>query len=116
MQKSNNQQVQTFLDELLYLNETFFIIIQELRKKVFFINPKVQERIMYGWIMFSLENDFWGVFVSKNHISFEFGKWYLMNDPNNFLEWTWKLRRHLKFHEFDDIEKKNIDFFLQQAI
>ncbi len=39
---------------------------------------------MYGGIMFSLDDDFGGIFVRKNHISFEFGNGFAMDDPDKF--------------------------------
>ncbi len=44
--------------------------------------------------MFSLDEDFGGLFVRKRHISFEFGKGFLMDDPNKILEGKGKYRRH----------------------
>jgi hypothetical protein len=116
MKKSKNESVQTFLEEILMLNDKQFIILQKLRGIVFRIYPKTNERIMYGGIMFSLEDDFGGLFVRKNHISFEFGKGFEINDPKKLLEGTGKFRRHLKIKSLSDIKDKNVDYFVKQAI
>jgi hypothetical protein len=76
----------------------------------------LDESMMYGGIMFSLDEDFGGIFVRKNHISFEFGNGYTMKDPDKLLEGTGKFRRHLKIIAFSDIEDKKVEFFVRQAV
>ena len=116
MQNSINEQVETFLQDLLMFDSEKFAILQELRKIVFSNYPKTNERMMYGGIMFSLNDDFGGLFVRKKHISFEFGSGVYMDDPNQILEGTGKLRRHLKIRSLADIKNKNADFFVKQSI
>jgi len=111
MTKSKNEQVQKFLDEIEEFDIEKFRELQKLRKIVFANYPKTKERIMYGGIMFSLGKDFGGLYVSKNHISFEFGTGVFMNDPYKILEGKGKFRRHLKIRSLDDIEDKRVDFF-----
>ncbi len=60
--------------------------------------------------MFSLEDDIGGVFVRKNHISFEFTRGFLMNDPKHILEGKCKYGRYLKIKAVDDIKIKNVEF------
>lgn len=115
MKKSKNENVQTFLEETNILNGEQFNTLQELRKIVFEIYPKTNERMMYGGIMFSIDEDFGGVFTRKNHISFEFGNGFKMKDPQKLLLGTGKFRRHLKIKSFSDIEDKNVDYFVKQA-
>ncbi len=71
---------------------------------------------MYGGIMFSIEDDFGGVFVRKNHISFEFSSGVQMDDPDNILEGTGQFRRHLKIQSLDDIKDKKVEFFVKQSL
>lgn len=114
--KSKDEKVQKFLEEIIMFNEDQFEILQKLREIVFKVYPKTNERMMYGGIMFSLMDDFGGIFVRKNHISFEFGKGFTMKDPKKFLEGTGEFRRHLKIKSLDDIKNKNVDFFVRQAV
>ncbi|MGL4759359.1 MAG: DUF1801 domain-containing protein [Patescibacteria group bacterium] len=114
--KSNDQKVEQFLKDLAISDDSKSGIIEVIRFIIFENYPLVKERIMYGGIMFSNENDFGGVFVSKKHVSFEFGNGYLFNDKNQYLEGTGQFRRHLKFTSLTDIEDKNFVNFLQQAI
>ena len=114
MKKSKNEQVQKLLEEIMIFDSEKFEILQNLRKIVFSNYPKTNERIMYGGIMFSLEDDFGGLFVRKKHVSFEFGSGAFMNDPHKMLEGTGKFRRHLKIRSLADIEDKKVDFFVKQ--
>lgn len=116
MKKSKDKKVQKFFEEIEIFNDKKFNILQELRKVVFKIYPKTNERMMYGGIMFSLEKDFGGIFVSKNHVSFEFINGFTMNDPKKSLEGTGKFRRHLKIMSLSDIKDKKVDFFVKQAV
>jgi hypothetical protein len=114
MENSKNKKVQNFLNDIKMLNDDKYSILQKLREMVIQQFPEVGERIMYGGIMFSLEEDFGGVFVYKKHISFEFGNGATMKDPKGLLEGSGKLRRHLKFSSLSDITDKDVVFFLKQ--
>lgn len=116
MKKSNNEGVQIFLEEFMMVDSEKFEILQNLRKIVFANFPEVNERIMYGGIMFSLEDDFGGLFVRKKHVSLEFVHGAEMNDPKNLLEGTGKFRRHLKVRCLTDVQDKNADFFVKQSL
>ena len=116
MDKSKNEKVQKFLEDIMMIDPEKFEILTQLRQVVFLNYPKTNERMMYGGIMFSLETDFGGLFVRKNHISFEFGFGVYMDDPHNILEGSGKLRRHLKIRSLADIEDKKVDFFIKQAL
>jgi hypothetical protein len=116
VQKPKNEQVKKHLEDIMMLNEEQYYIIQELRKIVFTIHPKTDERIMYGGIMFSLDDDFGGIFTRKNHISFEFGNGFLFDDPDKLLEGGGKYRRHLKIRSSIDTAEKRVSFFVKQAV
>ncbi len=115
MKKSNDIETQKFIDKIENQDDTKFKILNKLREIVFDNSPKVQERMMYGGIMFSSSEDFGGVFVYDKHISFEFSFGYKFDDPNNLLEGKGKYRRHLKLKSIDDIEIKNVDYFVKQV-
>ena len=77
-------------------------------------------RPMYGGLVFELEDavhktQIGGVFISKKHVSFEFSKGYLMDDPDGLLEGGGKFRRHLKLRSFNDIDDKNLIYYFKQA-
>ncbi len=114
---SKNTEVEKFLNEISLIDSNKTESLNIMRDIVFKIYPKTNERMMYGGIMFSLENnDFGGLFVRKNHISFEFIKGFLMKDQNKLLEGNGKYRRHLKIKTIDDIKNKDVKNFVKQAI
>lgn len=115
MNYSKDERVRQFLADGMAVKQEYFLILQKLREIVFENYPQVNERMMYGGILFSLDDDFGGLFVSKNHVSFEFGNGYMMKDPNKLLEGTGKYRRHLKISTLSDIEKKKVEFFVKQV-
>jgi len=116
MGKSKNEQVQNFLDDILVNDPDKSDIIEKLREGVFLTNPNINERMMYGGIMLSLEKDFGGIFAYKKHVSFEFSFGSQMDDPNNILEGGGKFRRHIKVHDITDIETKSVALFVKQAL
>ena len=116
MKKPKNEHVEKYLEEIMMINDNQFNILQKLREIVFEVYPKTNERIIYGGIMFSLDDDFGGIFVRKNHISFEFGNGFAMNDPDKLLEGKGKFRRHLKIRSLSDIDDKKVEFFVKQSV
>ncbi|MDP8171354.1 DUF1801 domain-containing protein [Pasteurella skyensis] len=117
MMKSQNDQVQTFLNDILSIDNEKYLILNQIREIVFENHQTTDERIIYGGIMFSINNkDFGGLFVRKQHISFEFVEGFLMEDPNKLLEGTGKYRRHLKIRTIDDLQNKNVEYFIKQAV
>lgn len=113
----NNKKVQQFLDDLMAADSEKFSLLQSLRDIVFTCRPTVEERIIYGGIMFSSDKkDFGGLFVYKKHISFVFGQGYQFSDPNGNLEGQGKFRRHLKLMSDSDIVGKDVKFYVKQAV
>ena len=116
MKKSKDAAVQKFLDDLEEINTPKFKLIQKLRKLVQDNNPNINEKMMYGGIMFFIEKNFGGLFVSKNHVSFEFTSGALFADPENVLEGKGKYRRHIKFKLDQDLKNEQVKFFVKQAV
>jgi hypothetical protein len=116
MGSSKNEQVQNFLDDIIIIDPDKSDIIEKLREIVFLTDPSINERIMYGGILLSLEKDFGGIFAYKKHVSFEFSLGIHMDDPGDILEGGGKFRRHIKVHCMADIETKEISSFVKQAL
>lgn len=116
MEGSKNEKVQVFLDEVRMLNEEQFQILQALRGVIFEQHPDTQERMMYGGILFTLAEDFGGIFAYKNHVSFEFSTGYQMEDPHKVLDGKGKFRRHLKIRSLQDIDVKQVGYFVKQVV
>ena len=117
MQISKNKEIQEFIEKTGFLDYDKMESLKIMREIVFHNFPDAEEKMMYGGIMFFLDNeDFCGLFVRKNHISFEFVKGFLMNDPKNLLEGNGKYRRHLKINSTNDIKNKDVESYVKQAI
>lgn len=116
MRKSNDLKTQDFIDNIKVIDHEKYQILIKLRKIVFDHYPEVIEKIMYGGIIFSLKEDFGGVFVYQNHVSFEFSHGYKFEDSGNLLEGEGKYRRHLKLKSIEDIETKKVGSFVKQAM
>lgn len=108
--------VQQFLDDLKTANPEKHALFQKLRHTILTQKSGIEERIIYGGIMFSLEKDFSGIFPQTHHISLEFGRGYLFDDPEKMLEGSGKFRRHLKIRTAEDITTKNVMAFITQAL
>lgn len=93
--------------------EKFKTLIQ-LRSIVLEIYPNVLETFKYGGIMFSLEGDFGGLFVSKKHVSFEFTHGYQLSSTLK-LEGSGKFRRHLKITELNKEFEQELKLLLKQV-
>lgn len=107
--------VEDFLATLKKDNPDQYDTVMSVRTLVQKIYPKVQERIMYGGIMFSLEEDFWGIYPYESHCSFEFRHGSSMQDVPWSLEWGGKHRRHVKLSSSEDIQEKNLAYYVEQA-
>ncbi len=117
MQKPQNKAIQEFLQDGLIVDDEKYNILISVRDIIFSLRPETKEKIMYGGIVFSLENEMYsGVFVNKKHVSLEFSKGYLMDDPNRHLEGKGKYRRHLKLFKIEDISLKETAFYINQAV
>lgn len=111
MEPSN--QVDKFLKELSVSDFEKFEVISLLRRTVLDMLPDTKEAFKYGGIMFSLNDSFGGLFVSKKHVSFEFTYGYKLSSELK-LEGNGKYRRHLKFKVKEDIVEDSIKTLLEQ--
>ena len=115
MRKSKNEKVQLFLDQIAMIEGNKYTTLNAMREIVFNTYPETEEKIMYGGIIFSLETeDYGGLFVYKNHISFEFSDGYKFEDRKKLLEGNGKFRRHLKLRSLNDIRSKELPYFIKQ--
>ena len=114
--KEGNPQVQEFLEEFKDFDIEKYKILQALRKIVFQCNPEVSEKIMYGGIMFFLATGFGGLFPSKKHVSFEFSRGFLLQDPAKLLEGKGKFRRHIKLTTLEATQNQAIAGYIQEAM
>ena len=117
MRLSSDQKVNTLLQELEITDPPKYALMEALRDVVFQANGNVGERVMYGGILFSIDDTmFCGIFSYKNHVSMEFGDGYLMKDMYQMLEGKGKFRRHLKILNEEDITGKHVVYYIDQAL
>lgn len=109
----SSNQVDKFLEELCLSDFEKFKVVTFLRSTVLNMLPVTKETFKYGGIVFFLNDSFGGLFVSKNHVSFEFTYGYKLSSELK-LEGTGKYRRHLKFKVLEDIEEGSIKTLLLQ--
>ncbi|MBT8232655.1 MAG: DUF1801 domain-containing protein [Saprospiraceae bacterium] len=115
MIKSNDNKVQNFLTELSLSDPQLYNVILKARNLVFSTYSNVSEKLMYGGIIFSHGDEmFSGLFAYKHHVSLEFSNGYLFDDPKGNLEGKGKYRRHLKLKTTEEIEIKEVVFYLNQ--
>jgi hypothetical protein len=117
MRKSQDEEVQNLLNGIKMMDGEKYKSLVEIREIVFETYPETKEKLMYGGIVFFLDNElFSGIFVNKKHLTFEFSNGYLMKDPYDRLEGKGKYRRHLKIKKREDIVSKETAFFVKQAV
>lgn len=117
MIKPQSEEIQKFLDGIMLMDGEKYKWLVELREIIFNAHPGTKEKMMYGGIVFYLNDKMYsGIFASKNHATIEFSIGYLMKDPNKHLEGSGKYRRHLKIRNDEDIINKEVPYFIKQAI
>jgi hypothetical protein len=115
MSKPTDPKVWEFLEGMNMTDPPKYAIIETARSVVFDVYPDTREKMMYGGIIFALDEDYGGIFSYTNHVSFEFSNGYLFEDPEKLLEGKGKFRRHLKMKSLEDVQLKRLSFYLKQA-
>ena len=108
--------VEEFFNNLALNDPDTYSIAVSLRKLIKKSAKNPEERVMYGGILYYLDDSFCGIFPYKSHVSLEFGRGNLFEDKDNILEGTGKFRRHIKFNNLKQIKEKQAGFYIQQAI
>ena len=106
-------QIDKFMKELSTSDFEKYEILVWLRNIVWDTFSKISETFKYGGILFSLKENFGGLFVSKKHTSFEFSYGYKLTSKLK-LEGTGKYRRHLKVTHQNKEMKKDLIALLKQ--
>ena len=102
--KSKDEQIEKFLAELKVKDSDKYEVLTNLRSVVFTSISNLSETFKYGGILFSINDNFGGLYVSKQHVSFEFTYGYKL-DTELALEGDGKYRRHLKFRTLDEVNQ-----------
>ena len=114
---SGNTKIEGFLEDIQFQSPEKFEILKSIRKIFNDANPKLDEKIKYGGLVFNLSNTLMGgIFVYSGHISIEFSFGAELADPDKILEGKGKKRRHIKIMNIQDIEEKKVKFFVSSAM
>lgn len=108
--------VDALLDDIRYINEAHYQLVQEVRALVRDLVKTVSEEVKYGGILFSSDVLFAGVFAYKEHVTVEFGQGAKIQDTFGFLEGSGKFRRHIKLKVTSDIEDRRLADYVRLAL
>ena len=86
-----DKKIVNFLESITLLDVEKHKILEKLRDLIFDNYPDMNERMQYGGILFSIQEDVAGLFAYSHHVSLEFGNGATFNDPNNILEGKGKI-------------------------
>jgi hypothetical protein len=68
-----SDRVTKFLEDIRFLGEERFNLVQALREEVLSLEGSISEEIKYGGILFAVDKPFCGIFSYSKHVSLEFG-------------------------------------------
>jgi len=108
------QSVEELVEQLSRTAPLLHEIVEEVRSLVFAVVPEVEERVMYGGIVFEAPVMFCGVFAYSRHVSVEFSRGCDLADPYGVLEGK-GVRRHLKLREPSDVERLQVREFISSV-
>ena len=89
--KSKDEQIEKFLAELKVKDSDKYEVLTNLRSVVFTSISNLSETFKYGGILFSINDSFGGLYVSKQHVSFEFTYGYKLDTELQFLFLYYKI-------------------------
>ncbi|MFK7803455.1 MAG: DUF1801 domain-containing protein [Anaerolineae bacterium] len=113
-------QVDLFVTDLELVSSFKARIINEIR--AFFKAQAteavpIEERIIYGGVGFFIGGKhFGGAYPNKQHVNLAFSQGVELSDPKALLQGKGKYRRHLQLFSFDELEEKDAQEFVNQAI
>ena len=117
MDISKNQKISDFLNDIESISHEKAEQIVSIRCLFNGANRDLTEGIKYGGLVFFKSSSLiGGIFPYKNHISIEFSNGADFSDPSELLEGNGKRRRHLKIFDAQDIEAKNVLFYITQSV
>ena len=114
---SDSTKIDAFLEDIQFQSPEKFESLKSIRKIFQDANPKLDEEIKYGGLVFNLSNILMGgIFVYSKHISIEFSFGAELPDPDRILEGKGKKRRHIKISKIQDIQDKKVKDFVACAV
>ena len=112
----NDPRIKSLLADLHVLNAERHDLLLQLRQLILDLAPDIREELKYGGILFgTAEGHFCGLFAYRQHVGLEFSAGAALPDPEQLLEGSGRLRRHLKLRTAEDIAAKRVAHFLGLA-
>ncbi|RFA29904.1 hypothetical protein CAI21_08735 [Alkalilimnicola ehrlichii] len=108
--------IDRLLDDIRATDEARYELVQQLRAIVFELSPQATEEVKYGGLLFLQREPFCGVFAYAKHVSVELPEGHALVDRHQVLEGQGKYRRHIKLRDRDDISRKYVKDYVQQAL
>ncbi|WP_411767295.1 DUF1801 domain-containing protein [Winogradskyella sp. A3E31] len=112
-----------FLRHLKYKEQALIDLYLELRSFILSIHPNSNELLYHTHALTSLysvsekmSDAFCMIPIYTNHFNLGFNKGALLNDPNNLLQGTGKLIRHIPINSTEDFQDKKVKGLLENAI
>lgn len=117
MNISKDRNANDFLSGLALISSERLEAVESIRKLFHTQKTKPEEDIKYGGLVFMVSGNLvGGIYSYEKHISIEFTNGVEFEDKFGVLEGKGKHRRHIKIHEFSDVESKHVEFYIQQAL
>jgi hypothetical protein len=108
--------VTLLMDGIRVRDEGTYNVMEAARQAILAVGQGVQERVMYGGLMFSANNEpFCGVFAYAKHVSIEFSNGATLPDTYRQLEGSGKMRRHIKLRAASEIDTKFVAEYVAEA-
>lgn len=107
--------VEVLLHDIRLLDEDRFQLMLGLRRLILSVDPAITHTVKYGGLLFSAGSPFCGLFSYARHVGLEFSRGADLADPHAVLEGTGAKRRHIKVHHHDDLFRKNVRSYVEQA-
>jgi len=112
-----SNKIEEFLEDIQFQSSEKFEILKSIREIFKDANPKLDEEIKYGGLVFNLSNTLMGgIFIYSEHISIEFSLGAELADPDKILEGKGKKRRHIKIRKIGDIQEKQVEMIVSSAM
>lgn len=112
-----------FLFHLIYKDQKLIDLYLDLREFVLSIHPQSNELLYHTHALTSLYtisekmgDAFCMIPIYTNHLNLGFNKGTLISDPNNLLQGTGKLIRHIPIEKKEDYRNDKIEQLIKSAI
>ena len=90
-------------------------IMIQLRNLIAKTAPEAIENFKWGQPVYSTEKDFCYLKLNKQHVNIGFFNFEKLDDPENLLEGSGKMMRHIKIRKLSDIQAEVLSQMIAQS-